>query len=768
MRSLINELRRRNVLKVAAAYLVAAWVLLQVADLLVPVLTLPDWTTRLVFLLLLIGFFPALILSWAYEMSPSGVSRDPADVESRESTGFSPALVALVVFGIAAVGSAIYWYAGRDVRWASNVALPEIVRLTEAGDWESAYRVAREVDQRLPDSEILNDVWPSIGFVTTIESTPPGARVSRRAYGSEEDGEDLGLTPIYDVMIPFGPSIVTLEIEGRPPIERIIGGETNGSIRLNVRDSPQTRGAQIPPGAFVLDTEDSLPAGMVRVPGTTIRVGSDEMQMSDFYIGRYEVTNQEFKQFVDAGGYRNPVFWEHDIVADGRTLDFDEAMTLFVDQSGRHGPATWVAGDFPDGGENLPVAGVSWYEAAAYARFAGRQLPTLHHWKRAHASGMLSWQLQYSNLESDRLEPVGTRAGIGWTGTYDMVGNAREWCYNAVGDQRVIVGGSYDGLAYAVQHTVDDPFSLPALDRSPSNGIRLAFTTDPEQIVAQFKEPVVPSNIPVLDDPVPDAVFRAFLGRFDYDRRPLDPREVEVVESRHWTRYRISITSSEEAGTLPLYLYLPAAPRTRYQAVIYWPSILGLVRDSVDEATVHLDFVLRNGRAVVLPVFDGTFERRRNTFPDWSTNAGTNIVIQAMKDMRRTIDYLESRPDIDGNSIGFYGLSWGGRLGAIALAIEPRLKAGILNQAGLQHLQVPETNVINYLPRVKTPVLQFNGRYDADFRFETSALPYFELLTALDAVDKKHVVEDTGHFVPRHRVIGETLDWLDKYLGPVN
>ena len=89
------------------------------------------------------------------------------------------------------------------------------------------------------------------------------------------------------------------------------------------------------------------------------------------------------------------------------------------------------------------------------------------------------------------------------------------------------------------------------------------------------------------------------------------------------------------------------------------------------------------------------------------------------------IDYLEDRQDIDSEALAFYGFSWGGRLGPIALAVEPRLKVGVLNQAGLQHLKTPETSVLNYLPRVKVPVLQCNGRYDTDFRFESSAKPFF-------------------------------------------
>ncbi|MDH4013296.1 MAG: tetratricopeptide repeat protein [Chromatiales bacterium] len=74
--SFFAELKRRNVFRMAALYLVAGWVLLQVADVLAGVLGLPDWTLRLVAFLLLLGFPLALIFSWVYELTPEGLKRD--------------------------------------------------------------------------------------------------------------------------------------------------------------------------------------------------------------------------------------------------------------------------------------------------------------------------------------------------------------------------------------------------------------------------------------------------------------------------------------------------------------------------------------------------------------------------------------------------------------------------------------------------------------------------------------------------------------------
>ena len=76
MAGLIHELKRRKVFRVLVAYVVAAWLLLQVADVLSSILALPPWAPKLVFYLLAIGLAPAMILAWAYELTPDGIKRD--------------------------------------------------------------------------------------------------------------------------------------------------------------------------------------------------------------------------------------------------------------------------------------------------------------------------------------------------------------------------------------------------------------------------------------------------------------------------------------------------------------------------------------------------------------------------------------------------------------------------------------------------------------------------------------------------------------------
>ena len=84
MSGFIKEIRRRNVVKVAIVYLIAGWVTMQIVDVMFPALNLPDWLTRAVAALLLLGFPFALILAWAFEMTPEGIKREK-DVDRSQS-----------------------------------------------------------------------------------------------------------------------------------------------------------------------------------------------------------------------------------------------------------------------------------------------------------------------------------------------------------------------------------------------------------------------------------------------------------------------------------------------------------------------------------------------------------------------------------------------------------------------------------------------------------------------------------------------------------
>jgi len=104
--SFLSELKRRNVFKVAAAYAIVGWLLVQIADVFFPALRLPDWTVTFVAALLILGLPVALLLSWAYELTPEGVKRTesvPVTDSITRITGRKLDFIIIGLLGVAVV-----------------------------------------------------------------------------------------------------------------------------------------------------------------------------------------------------------------------------------------------------------------------------------------------------------------------------------------------------------------------------------------------------------------------------------------------------------------------------------------------------------------------------------------------------------------------------------------------------------------------------------------------------------------------------------------
>src|SRR5258708_36591182 len=101
---------------------------------------------------------------------------------------------------------------------------------------------------------------------------------------------------------------------------------------------------------------------LLRIPGYT---ALPAIGLQDYWIDKYEVTNAEFKTFVDQGGYQKRMYWNQEFRKDGHVVSWSQAMAVFVDATGRHGPAGWDHGDYPARQAENPGTGISWDEAAA-------------------------------------------------------------------------------------------------------------------------------------------------------------------------------------------------------------------------------------------------------------------------------------------------------------------------------------------------------------------------------------------------------------------
>ena len=188
-----------------------------------------------------------------------------------------------------------------------------------------------------------------------------------------------------------------------------------------------------------------------------------------FLIDRHEVTNAEYQRFVDSGGYENRKYWTQPFTRNGAAVTPDEAIASFRDGTGRPGRSTWQAGRHPTGQSEHPVSGVSWFEAAAYAEFVGKSLPTVYHWTLAAQTNGAEFIVPGSNFLSDHTQPVGQPGALSGFGTSDMAGNVKEWCLNQGWEgKNFILGGGFGGAAYQFAQTD----AASPWDRRPDFGFR--------------------------------------------------------------------------------------------------------------------------------------------------------------------------------------------------------------------------------------------------------------------------------------------------------
>jgi dienelactone hydrolase len=684
-----------------------------------------------------------------------------ADETPRAGIRTRTVLVSAAVLAIAAL-ALVGWAARKSsrARAVREKTIPEITRLLADDQYQKAAALVEEARHALPDDPQLLKLRNDATLGVSIASVPPGATISAKGLGPSATGswEPIGVTPLVKIRVPKAFYLLRAELPGHLPAYRIW---PTWNLKYAEGASLEMR----------LDATGSVPPDMVRIPGgKTVELaipGLDHLPaaaLDDFFIDRFEVTNAEYKRFVDAGGYRKKEVWKEPFLKDGRSLPFDEAMALLTDTTGRPGPAGWELGTFPKGQEQHPVSGVSWYEAAAFAEWAGKSLPTIYHWNRAAETRASMLIVPHSNFTGSGTVPVGGEGALSGYGTYDMAGNVKEWCWNeSRGNRRFILGGGFGEPSYMF---IDQDAQSP-WDRRPNYGFRAVKLSGkaPDVTLARIE---VAERDYAKEKPASDEAFRAYRSLYVYDKLPLNARVDGTETSDDWTRETVSFDAAYGGERVIAYLYLPKNGKPPLQTVVWFPGSGALHMDAYTMPNFS-DFFVRSGRALVVPIYKSTYQRRDGLDSDYPepTARWRDHMIAWAKDLGRTIDYLETRKEIDPAKIAYVGLSWGGAVAPVMLAVESRFRTGILLSGGLEFQKaLPEADQINFVSRVKLPVLMLNGRYDHFFPVESSQLPLFRLLGTPEK-EKKYVVYETGHAPPRKDVIRESLDWLDRYLGPV-
>ncbi len=685
--------------------------------------------------------------------------------------------MAVAVAALALLFAAGFWWSTHDPEgtWAREEGLPRIFELTEQDEFFEAFRIARRVEEVLPGDPLLEEAWEQIGAKGTIETDPPGAELSIASMTSDE-WVKLGTTPV-NTHLPAGVTRARLELEGFALLEGLC---CSGSIELP------------------LFPVSAVPAGMRPLPGGANRLGLRTVpslpgRRGNALLGKFEVTNKEFLEFVEAGAYQDPTAWPSPFIDGGQTLSFEEAMARFRDRTGQAGPASWEYGSFLEGQDDYPVQGVSWYEAEAYARFAGGVLPTVFHWSAASGTHVAGPIIDASNIETESVLPVGSTRGIGYWGHYDMAGNVREWCRNPTPDgRRFILGGGYSEPRYSFFIAN----AVTPMDRSLINGLRLMREIDgqPSGLEVEQPIPMVDLTDVDLDAPGPGPEFvEQWRERVAYDSLPLEatilelPRDLEDWaprgDSGSFAVERVSFNAAYGGERMEAYLFLPEVRPNPLQAIVVFPGEnLGNPRQSPGGID-RQEFYVRSGRAVVLPIYKSTFNRRDGMVgaapdparaQDWQAH-----VVMWTQDVMRTVDYLVTRNDLDPERIGYHGMSWGHWMATWVLPVEKRIRAALLRDGGAPsayvHGLVPGTFLGRYpnshkplLAQVDIPVLMLNGRYDHWFPFDTTQKPFFDALGTPAANKRHHIFEDAGHSnMPLPGVVRESLVFFDRYLGPV-
>ena len=247
---------------------------------------------------------------------------------------------------------------------------------------------------------------------------------------------------------------------------------------------------------------DALAAQMAMIPTGTVPLiqasGAEDLtEVAAFYLDRCSVTNRQFQRFVDANGYDNLEMWPQEVWP---------SLMKFTDRSRRPGPRAWENGRYPAGLAEHPVVGVCWYEAAAFAAWSGKRLPTAAEWQKAggwpeHISGGACHRYPWGDVfEPDRANLWS--AGKGHTvpvhdyptgatpnGICQMTGNVWEWLadpletipchpdesFVAWRPMRRIVGGAFDTY-FPAEGTCHFITGQVELDRRDNIGFRCAVT----------------------------------------------------------------------------------------------------------------------------------------------------------------------------------------------------------------------------------------------------------------------------------------------------
>lgn len=557
------------------------------------------------------------------------------------------------------------------------------------------------------------------------------------------------LTKINDSLVLFPSELISVynqikvEQDGKESFQFFTSARMFNQIKITLDDKLNEEGIYFPETDLFL-------------ANTNYSKSHENLLIKPFYMDKYEVSNKDYKEFVDSNGYYRDEFWPLDLMHEGKKISFSEVKTSFVDKANFPSPKDWYQGTYENGKELYPVSGISWYEAYAYANFRNMSLPSVAEWFYAFDRNRPERALKNANINSynytkSRIESDSENNN----GIFDMAGNVREWVSNNIKDEnsRGILGGSFADDTYVPF----DFYSQNAWNRSSYNGIRLVKKIEPDNSGEIFYKREKLRNF--YDNyRTTEKEWNLMESLFMYDKNNISFEQVNTSKVNGQEFYCTSFNIITSNMTMPVH-HLRADPEIKSKkAIIYFPGSNALYRDKITYPTWVTEMV-NSGVDVIFPEYLSTYSRQDRVKTDIG-NTSMNYrdhLITWVKEVRYAVDYAIQ----NGYEPHYFGVSWGGQVGVNILAIEDRFKTGILFVGGISLDDVrEEIQPEKYAARIKTPTLLLNGRYDFYFPYQSSQLPLFNLMN-LDNNNKRHVVVDYAHYVPMHIVREETLKWIN-------
>ena len=748
----IDEVKQSKAFKLTASYLGICFIVLQVLDPLAERNIIDESLFRIIIYLIVAGIPVPLIIGFFSDRQKFELINKKPNLNV-----FLSILALFAIFYLSVKNIELRQSSERLTSLDDDLEL--IVEEFDKGDNRFVFEKTKELLIKFPENKLLKLYNEKSSYTIDIRTGLMNVPVAIK-YGKDTVWNEIGNTPISNFrvpsILPFNDYQLKFELSSR-----------------SITAMPNMS------GEFNFGHINKFPSDHAIIPGTQnvmILPGIDfgSIAIKTFSISKTEVSNKEFQTFVNDGGYENSEFWDFPIVINGVEYTYKETIKNFVDKHDQFGPSNWSYGQFDDNGGNLPVTGVSWFEARAYARYAGFKLPNLFQW--IYAAGLAGFVMKIpdiskSNLKSSSLCNVDDPKGENYFGVKNIAGNVREWVTNPQGKSKSkfsILGGSF----FDNEYSFNDYHSKSPFDRSVGNGFRVVqsqYDNDLDTLdnfIINYAERDILEEEDISDD-----VFDLYKKQFNYDEYDLDVKIDSIFDNDNYITYRFQ-TSPPYKSDEPLHGYVIHSKKinSTLKPIIHFPNAWAIFSDTDDwiirDVIKEYNYLLMEGYAVICPVYYSTCNRKKVLKTWWANESDEykDTMIKIGKDFKRSIDFIESRNEFDTNYLSYMGYSWGSVMSNILLAIDDRVTSAFICAGGLQvQKSKPEVDPAYYTRRITIPIMHITGKQDGIFDYENSQVPMQKLLgTPLD--DQEMIILDgVGHAISKDLRIENHLRWLKKY-----